>query len=86
MGLNWDDEPPAEICCQWERYKAELATLANLRIPQSLAMDGVIRRELHGFCHVSEQGYGAVVYMRVVTLDYVQMCLLAGKSKVFYNG
>ncbi|CAL1687621.1 unnamed protein product [Lasius platythorax] len=82
LGLDWDDEPPTEIRSRWETYKAELAALSRLRIPRSLALDGVVRRELHGFCDASEQGYGAVVYLRLVTAEGVHIRLLAGKSKV----
>lgn len=78
----WDNRPPSEICLRWEKYKAELLLLPNIRIPRTIALDGVIRRELHGFCDASERGYEAVAYLRTVTTDKVVIRLLAAKSKV----
>ncbi|XP_011859045.1 PREDICTED: uncharacterized protein LOC105556561 [Vollenhovia emeryi] len=80
--IDWDTRPPPEICQRWERYRSELAVLASLRIPRSLSRNGVVSRELHGFCDASEQGYGGVVYMRIVAHDGVTIRLIASKAKV----
>ncbi|XP_077259080.1 uncharacterized protein LOC143895662 [Temnothorax americanus] len=82
LKLEWDDRPPSEVCSQWGRYKSELPALASIRIPRTIAMANVIRREIHGFCDASEQGYGAVVYIRIVAEDGVLIRMLSAKSKV----
>ncbi|XP_077259746.1 uncharacterized protein LOC143896075 [Temnothorax americanus] len=82
LKLEWDDRPPSEICSRWGRYKSELPALASIRIPRTIAMANVIRREIHGFCDASEQGYGAVVYIRIVAEDGVLIQMLSAKSKV----
>ncbi|XP_077255144.1 uncharacterized protein LOC143893524 [Temnothorax americanus] len=82
LKLEWDDRPPSEICSRWGRYKSELPALASIRIPRTIAMANVIRREIHGFCDASEQGYGAVVYIRIVAEDGVLIRMLSAKSKV----
>ncbi|XP_024891843.1 uncharacterized protein LOC112467443, partial [Temnothorax curvispinosus] len=83
LKVEWDDRPPSEICSKWERYKSELSALASIRIPRTLAVvNKVFRREIHGFCDASEQGYGAVVYIRLVTENGVTIRMLIAKSKV----
>ncbi|XP_071648493.1 uncharacterized protein [Temnothorax longispinosus] len=82
LKLEWDDEPPLDVRRQWERYQAEFDALAPLRIPRTLPAGDNVRRELHGFCDASEQGYGAVVYLRVVTPSETKIVILCAKSKV----
>lgn len=82
LKLEWDDEPPMDICCRWERYQSELKSLAPLQISRTFDACNVVRREVHGFCDASKLGYGAVIYLRVVTPDNVDIRLLCAKSKV----
>ncbi|XP_071637531.1 uncharacterized protein [Temnothorax longispinosus] len=83
LKVEWDDRPPSEICSRWEKYKSELPALASIRIPRTVAVvDNVVRREIHGFCDASEQGYGAVVYIRIVTENGVIIRMLIAKPKV----
>ncbi|XP_011860069.1 PREDICTED: uncharacterized protein LOC105557430 [Vollenhovia emeryi] len=82
LKLDWDLRPPLEVCQRWERYRSELAVLTSLRMPCSLSCSNVIRRELHGFCDASEQGYGTVVYLRIVSFDGITIQLIGSKSKV----
>lgn len=82
LKLDRDARPPAEICQRWDKYRSELAALTSLRIPPTFARNDVVRREIHGFCDASEQGYGAIVYIRIVALDGVIIRLLSAKSKV----
>ncbi|XP_024877009.1 uncharacterized protein LOC112457902 [Temnothorax curvispinosus] len=82
LKLEWDDRPPLKICSRRERYKSEFSALASIRIPRTIAVDNVVRREIHGFCDASEQGYGAIVYNRIVAESGVVICMLITKSKV----
>lgn len=82
LKLGWDDRPPQEICTQWAKYKAELSSLTFIRISRSIALNNTTKQELHGFCDASEQGYGAVVYLRVVTSTDTRIHLLGAKSRV----
>ncbi|XP_071577995.1 uncharacterized protein [Temnothorax nylanderi] len=82
LKLRWDDRPPSEICTKWERYKSELPALASIRVPRTIAANTVIRRELHGFCDASKQGYRAVIYIRTVTASGVVIRMLSAKSRV----
>ena len=82
LKLEWDDRPLSEICSRWGRYKSELPVLVSIRIPRTIAVDNVVRREIHGFCDASEQGYGALVYVRVVAENNVVIRMLSAKSKV----
>ncbi|XP_024874415.1 uncharacterized protein LOC112456237 [Temnothorax curvispinosus] len=83
LKVEWDDRPPSETCSKWERYKSELSALASIRIPRTITVvNNVVRQEIHGFCDASEQGYGAVVYIRLVTENGVIIRVLIAKSKV----
>lgn len=82
LKLDWDEGPPSEIYTRWERYKSELSALTSIRISHTMAVNNVVRRELHGFCDVNEQGYGAVVYLRIVAANNVVIRMLGAKSKV----
>lgn len=82
LKLGWDDRPPPEICSRWERYQSDLAALVSIRIPRTIVVENVTRRELHGFCDASEQGYGAVVYIRIVAMRSTVIRMLGAKSKV----
>ncbi|XP_071580955.1 uncharacterized protein [Temnothorax nylanderi] len=82
LKLEWDDEPPIDISRSWERFQAELDALASLRVPRTFDTLNLVRCEPHGFCVASEVGYGAVIYLRIVTHDRVVVRLLCAKSKV----
>ncbi|XP_071576422.1 uncharacterized protein [Temnothorax nylanderi] len=82
LKLEWDDEPPSDVRRQWERYQSEFDALASLRIPRTFPTGDDVRREIHGFCDASEQGYGAVVYLRLVTPSGIKIVILCAKSKV----
>ncbi|XP_071632822.1 uncharacterized protein [Temnothorax longispinosus] len=82
LKLDWDDEPPMDIRCSWNRFQTEIDALSSLCVPRAINSGHVVRCELHEFCDASELGYGAVIYLRVVTRDGVVVCLLCAKSKV----
>ncbi|XP_024892895.1 uncharacterized protein LOC112468092 [Temnothorax curvispinosus] len=82
LKLDWDDEPPMDIRRSWSRFQTELGVLSSLRVPRAFNSCHVDRCELHGFCDASELGYGAVIYLRIVTRDGVGVRLLCAKSKV----
>ncbi|XP_071572826.1 uncharacterized protein [Temnothorax nylanderi] len=82
LKLEWDDESPSDVRRQWERYQAEFDALTSLCIPRTFPAGDSVRRELHGFCDASEQGYGAVVYLRIVTPSGTKIVILCAKSKV----
>ncbi|XP_024870107.1 uncharacterized protein LOC112453542 [Temnothorax curvispinosus] len=82
LKLDWDDEPPMDIRRSWNRFQTELGVLSSLRVPRAFNSCHVVRCELHGFCDASELGYGAVIYLRIVTRDGVVVRLLCAKSKV----
>ena len=56
--------------------------MVDLRISRSLDTQEIVRRELHAFCDASERGYGAVIYLRVVTSNGIRVHLISAKSKV----
>ncbi|XP_024872298.1 uncharacterized protein LOC112454901, partial [Temnothorax curvispinosus] len=82
LKLDWDDEPPMDIRRSWNRFQTELGVLSSLRVPRAFNSCHVVRCELHGFCDASELGYGAVIYLRIVTRDGVVVRLLCAKFKV----
>lgn len=61
-----------------------MAKLNKLRIPhRAMEVQTIDRIELHGFCDVSQNAYGACIYMRVTDQDGLHhVSLLCSKSRV----
>lgn len=83
LGIAWDQKPSDEIVQRWKTYKSQLSCLSSLTIPRYTFSEMNASSELHGFCDASEVGYGAVVYLRVVSHSgEIKVSLLYGKSRV----
>ena len=84
LKLDWDDDLPDSILCDWKKRVAELSSVASVRIPRcvkgSLAAPDELK--LHVFSDASERGYGAVVYCRATRGAHVQLSLVMAKSRV----
>jgi len=64
-GLDWDDILPEEITAKVMSWLGELPILTKIRVPRCLQLSGeVIPVSLYVFVDVSQDAYGAVVYMR----------------------
>ena len=84
IGLGWDDPLPDEIDLRAKAWFDELKDLSRIKIPRSLQKRGTVKsRCLHTFVDVSENAYGAVVYLRIeYEDDTLSVYQVAAKTKV----
>ncbi|KRZ49149.1 hypothetical protein T02_11395 [Trichinella nativa] len=71
-GVAWDEFFPEEVEWHWVIWKRELVDLSFVRFPRALVpvpLEQAKQIELHALCDVSEQAYGAVLYLRVESVS-----------------
>ena len=82
--LGWDDKIPDSVLEVWNRFVKELTVLKEIRIPRfiysSFNNDSVV--EIHGFSDSSKEVYCAVLYLRIISGDEVNLYFLASKTRV----
>ena len=85
LHLDWDETAPESIAARWERWKIEVPLLANHTLPRRYLQGeaGVQDMQLHGFSDASQQGYGGVIYLRVLYSDStIGVSLVIAKTRV----
>ena len=81
LGIGWDSNIPEEYAMRWQRWLSDMASVCSLRCFGLTNRSG--RVELHMFCDASEQGYGAVGYLRIKYEDGIIACnMVMGKARV----
>ncbi|KAF0724709.1 Uncharacterized protein FWK35_00038057, partial [Aphis craccivora] len=82
-GLAWDTPLPSNLAEDWKTFVQDLHTLTKIKIPRFLATTTGSHVQLCGFCDASEQGYAAIVYLRLIKPDgSVSISLLGSKTKM----
>ena len=82
---GWDDPIPEDIEVRWHKWKHELLTLSDCRIPRCYKSDNTeIRKvELHHFSDASSYGYGQCSYAKLIDVNnHVTVSLAMSKSRV----
>ena len=86
QGLSWDELIPETSKQKWEAWLRELPKLEQFQIPQCFKpqeFSGVKRCELHHFSDTSNQGYGAVSYLRQINaVGKIHCSLIMAKSRL----
>ncbi|XP_074030835.1 uncharacterized protein [Leptinotarsa decemlineata] len=83
LKLGWDDEPPDEISRRWNRVRSEWSELHSFQVRRSLGAEADNPVIILAFGDASQDGYGAVVYLRTITSNgNVNVNLVCAKSKV----
>jgi hypothetical protein len=85
--IDWDSRIPETTKVKWDEFYEQLDMLNEISLPRYLytftCTNGKPRfLELHGFSDSSEEAYGAVVYVRYVTVNGVFCELLTSKTRV----
>ncbi|XP_068758156.1 uncharacterized protein [Montipora capricornis] len=83
---EWDEPVPDTIQSQWEKWRREIHSLAELKIRRCHKPEdfGELKSiELHNFSDASVVGYGQCSYLRLVNVhDEVHCSLVMAKSRV----
>lgn len=83
LGLQWDELVPGDITEKWEKFCSQIPELNKIHIFCYLSLYDAVDVQLHGFSDGSEAGYGAAVYVRMLSADgNVSVSLLIAKSRV----
>ena len=85
-GKGWDEKLPDALHTEWENWRTDLLSLADLRIPRCYKPSdfGEIQSvELHHFSDASLLGYGQCSYLRMTnSKGEIHCCLVMSKSRV----
>lgn len=79
--LEWDEPLPDQVAEEWKWFCEQIAELHTISFPRHVTMTGG-SIELHGFSDAAKHAYGAVIYVRTVLEDQVQVKLLCAKSRI----
>ena len=84
QGGDWDDLP-TDLRTEWEKWRADLPALQELKIPRCYKPAGfkAVSWSLHCFSDASDYGYGVAAYLRQVS-ESGEVCvsLVMAKSRV----
>ena len=84
-GLGWDDKIPPEHLARWQAWLQELPKLQQFHVERCLKpchFGRIVSSQLHNFSDASQEGYGAVSYLRVVNSERnIHCAFLIGKSR-----
>ena len=84
--LDWDDVIPEDIMRRWQAWLQELPKLEQVAIDRCFKPPNfgeVSSTQLHHFSDVSQQGYGAVTYLRITDRSGNTKCsFVMGKSRL----
>ena len=82
----WDDPVDEGIQEKWAKWKCNLNILKDIRLSRCYKPEGfgqVVSSSLHHFSDASENGYGQVVYVRLVNaIGKIHCSLVIAKSRV----
>ncbi|XP_064650013.1 uncharacterized protein LOC135501700 [Lineus longissimus] len=86
LKLDWDDNVPAPLHDRFKRWVQGLTEVQQWRIPRRYGLSlwsNLTGVEVHGFGDASEQGYGAVVYLRIPCSDgSYEVSLVTSRARV----
>jgi len=83
--IGWDDFIPETIAIEWTKFIETLPALSSLKIPRRIVAEGgsAAHAELHVFGDASERAFGAVAYLRTVTVNgNVKVAMITSKTRV----
>lgn len=82
LKLGWDDSPPDTIKKSWEKVCNEWQDFSKFEVPRHVGAMRDVPIMILGFADASQDGYGGVVYLRVVNSSgEVSVRLVAAKSR-----
>ncbi|XP_028415393.1 uncharacterized protein LOC114538415 [Dendronephthya gigantea] len=86
LKLDWDEKIPDENLKHWQAWLHDLPQLENLAVERCFkpaTMNEIKSTQLHHFSDASQQGYGAVSYIRIEDISgNVKCSFVMGKSRL----
>lgn len=82
LKTDWDVTLPDHISMEWEKQKAEMVSVKQIKFPRWLKVSTNSTNELHAFCDASAKAYAAVVYIKTIEKNEVSVSLATAKYKV----
>jgi len=86
QNVDWDEKVPDDIRPKWERWRADLHNLSQLKIRRCYQPEefGTLKTvEMHHFSDASNEGYGQCSYIRLVDdSNRVHCSLVMAKARV----
>nr|CAI5832090.1 unnamed protein product [Callosobruchus analis] len=79
--LKWDDPLPSNLLAEWKIFVQGLNNMPVIKVPRYLCFNDATVVELVGYCDSSMIAYGAVLYVRSICADKVNVTLLCSKSR-----
>ena len=83
--FGWEEPVPESSNCKWEAWLKDLGKLERFKIPRCFTPPNfaeVQQSELHHFADASDQGYGAVLYLRQIDTNVKIHCsVVMSKSR-----
>ena len=87
LGLQWDEELPADLSCEYQNWLKSSQDLSELRFPRAYFPNQPWRTsekevQLHAFGDASTTAYGTCIYIRVKSTGKFQCSLVAARTRV----
>ena len=84
LGLSWDEEVPAEIGKEWQKWLAGIGKIADYNFPRCVVRDNKYQSaELHVFSDASRTAYAVTCFRRFTYSNgEVVLSFLFGKCKI----
>ena len=83
LKMDWDQELVGQTLAEWLEWKSQMAGIDRLEFPRCIKVAGASRsKQLHLFADASENGYGAVAYVRLQVGNEHVCRLLMAKARV----
>ncbi|XP_036346838.1 uncharacterized protein LOC118756166 [Rhagoletis pomonella] len=83
LSMGWDEQVPQSIKDRWLEFWKDISELERFKLPRYIRVSNDATIQLHGFADASEKGFGAVIYVRVVSsLGMISSELLISKARV----
>ncbi|KAK7886828.1 hypothetical protein WMY93_026449 [Mugilogobius chulae] len=82
---GWDSELPPDIQQRWTKWFRDLPKLSEFKVGRCIKpcqFKSPVKAQMHHFSDASENGYGAVSYLRLESGMDVHVAFLQGKARV----
>ena len=82
LKLPWDEQAPEHIRRAWEKIRQEWHVINCFKLPRHIGVEENHPITILAFADASQDGYGAVVYLKTIVSNIPVVRLLCAKSKV----